>query len=661
MNFGGNDQACGGPQMLRFGLAICVMIALTGCAPDVSKNTGSNKTRETTSGTAEQGSETSGTSSMFPGMKPLEGAVLAWPKPSKFDENATGALELHADPVPDGVRLPYPGAFIMKDIEPGKRGGTFTYCSFGEPKTFNPLTANEQTSNDILGRLYEGLVGFDSVTQTYYPNLISDMVMENGNAAIWLLKLREGLKWSDGHPLTANDIMFSAKVIYDPKIVNPAKDILQVDGKPLEIEKVDELTVRVKCARPTGLLHVIIGSLQVLPEHSLKAAYEAGTFESALNINTPPNQIVVNGPFKLQRYVTGERTVLERNPQYFKFDTKGTQLPFLDTMTFSTVPDHDAVMLRFMSGECDAISYPRPQSLFDLRDQQKTKNYSLYDCGPRDSVEYLWLNQKKGINPTSNKPYIDPAKQELFANIEFRKAIYHALNKDAIIASVMRGQAVNMWGPETPALMYWHNPDVTKYPYDPVKSKQLLDAADMKDRNGDGIREMANGTLLSFTIISNKGNKTREEIATLLSQDLKAVGIEGKTQYVDFSALVTKLNDSFEYEACYLGFGGSVHPIGAMNTWRSNGRTHFFNPLQENPGTPWEAEIDKLCNEFSLALSPTEQRKIFFKMQEIVSDNVPYFPTFTGKAFHAIKNRFGNVKPVALGEIFWNVEELFVK
>lgn len=622
---------------------------LPACAPDVSQQQG-RPTSDTTTGTAQlQGT-----------VKPLEGATAAWPVPPMIDTVSSAVLEFKAEPPPAGVKLPFPDAQVVKNITPGQRGGTFTYSSIGEPKTFNLITANENSSTQILGAMFAGLINFDYVTQTYNLGLLKEMVTENGNAAVWILRLRDGLKWSDGQPLTADDILFSNEVIQSDSVVSPSRDVLQVGGKPLKFEKLDNLTVRVTAAEPTGFMHVMMSSMPIVPKHALETAFIAKQFETAMLINADPSTIVCSGPFKLKAYQSGERTILERNPHYYRFDSNGTQLPYLDNVVFQIVPDTDAMLLRFEAGQADAISYPRMQDVFRLRDTQKQGNFTLFDCGPGESKTYLWLNLKPGTNK-EGRHYVNPQKHELFKNLQFRKAVFHALNKDAIINTVLRGQALNSWAEISPVLTFWHNPAVEEYTFDQAKAKQILDQEQMIDRNGDGVRETADGTPLSLTFITNKGNKTREEIATLLAADLKEVGIQAVPQYIDFNTLVTRLNDTFDYEGCYLGFGGSIHPITSMNSWRSSGRTHFWNPLQETPATEWEAQIDQLCNEFTAALAPGEQQRIIHRMQEIVAQNVPNFPLFVSKTFHAVRNRFGNLRPSPLTEVFWNAEEIYVK
>ena len=574
----------------------------------------------------------------------------------------TFSLEHRAEPTPPGFSLPFPDAYPVTDIQPGKRGGSFTFVSFGEgPKSFNPITTNESSSSDITGRMFESLIGYDNAKQAYVPGLLKEWYME-ADKRNWILKLRSGLKWSDGTPLTADDIIFTAQVIYDPNISTPLRDILQVDGKPFEFEKIDDTTVRVKLAKPTGSFLALMG-WGPISKVAYEQAYKAGQFDTSMGINVAPEKIVCSGPFKLKQYVPGERVILERNPYYYKYDRNGTQLPYLDTLIFTYAPDMDQMLARFTGGTADGIVRPRPDSIPDLADGQAKGNYTLYDCGPGDGANLFWFNLKKGTNPSSGKPFVDPAKQAWFEDVRFRRAMLHALDKESIIRTELRGLAVSVWGLESPANAFWMHPNLPKYEYDPARAKALLDEMGLIDRNGDGIREDAQGNKVSFTFITNKGNKVRERVASLMQQDWAQVGVDARPQFLDFNALVTQLDSTFEYEACLLGLGGGgVHPANSMNVYRSSGRTHLFNPRQEKPATPWEAELDQLADKFNATLDVNEQRAIYFRMQEIMAEQLPILPLWTSKVFVAVRNKFGNIKPSALShELLWNAEEIFVK
>ena len=564
---------------------------------------------------------------------------------------------------PEGFKLPFPDAMTAEDITPGKRGGNLTYVAFGDgPKTFDPITSNDSASNEVISRMFMGLVDFNNQTQTYQPGIAKTWRMEEDQRN-WIIELRQGLQWSDGHPLTANDVVFGARVIFDPKVANAGKDVLQVNGKPFIVEKVDDYTVRVKLDAPSGSFQALVGGIVPLPRHAYEAQLEAGTYEQALNLNVDPAKIIVNGPFKLKLYESGQRVVLERNPYYHKYDQTGTQLPYLDTLVITYAPDMDQMLSRFQSGQADAFIRPRPDSVANLAAGAAAGDYTVYNCGPGDGSNVFWFNLKPGNSPESGKPYVDPLRHAWFSDARFRQAAMHALDKDSIIRTEMRGLAVSTWGLESPANRFWYNSNITKYPFDRARAGELLDAMDLKDRNNDGIREDAAGNPVSFTFITNKGNKVREKVASLMAADWKAVGIDARPQFIDFQALVTQTADSFEYEACLLGFGGGgIHPSTSMNVYLSSGRTHFFNPSQEAPATEWEKEIDELARSFNATLDINAQREIFSRMQAIMADQCAFLPLWTSSVFVAARNSIGNLKPTALThEVLWNVDELFFK
>lgn len=576
------------------------------------------------------------------------------------DAATTAITQYPATPPPAGFNLPWPDALPAFDMkETGKRGGSMTVSVIGEPKTFDPVTSNENTSSQVIGALFSGLVGYDMENQKYYPSMLKSLTVADDNKT-WTATLRDGMKWSDGQPITADDLMFTQQVIYDPQIINPAADIMKVGGQPLKFEKIDNLSVKITTAEPTGFIDVILAVMTPLPKHSLEPAYKAGTFNTAMSVNIDPAKLVVSGPFKLQVYQPGERVVLVRNEYYHRVDKNGQRLPYLDSLTFSIAPDLDAMTAKFRAGSADELDHPRPETVPDLRTAQESEQFKLYDNGPGNSSTYFWFNLKPGAN-ASGQPYVRPELQEVFSNPKFRRAVAMSINRDGMINTVLRGLAVKSDSMTPAALKTWHNPHLPQIEYNPDAARALLDDLGLKVSERDGIRHLPNGQPLAFKFITNVENKTRTELSTIIATDLRAVGIQATPESVDFNALVTQLNDTFQYEACLLGFGGSIHPMSSMNMWLSTGRTHTWNPLQKTPATPWEAEVDKLAGEFSQALSLAAQQKAIFQMQQIFAENLPMIPLYTLKEFTAIRTKFGNVRPTPFAEGFWNADELYIK
>lgn len=635
----------------RLACAMFAALAFAACAPNELKQTPSQPTpsAETTTGTETADSVTT------------ETEFVDEVELMRLRNLPQGIVQFPDEGPPEDFNLPWPDALPAVHMpQTGKPGGRLTVSVIGEPKVFDPITNNENSSSQVIGMMFSSLLGYDPGEQTYYPFMLKSLTVGPDNQT-WTAKLREGLKWSDGQPITVDDVMFTVQVVYDPQIITPLSDILQVGGKPLEFTKVDDLTFTIMPAEPTGFMHVMLASLTPVPKHMLEEAYKAGQYNTALNVNIDPAKLVGSGPFKLQVYQPGERVVLVRNEHYFRVDKNGYRLPYLESMVFSIAPDLDAMTAKFRAGEADTLDSPRPEMIPDLRVAQRAERFRLYDKGPGDTATFFWFNQKQGNN-ADGKPYVDPDLQKVFADEKFRKAVYHGINRDAMTRTVLRGLGVKAKSLTPVALENWHNPNLPDYDYDPEKAKAMLEEAGYRDATGDMVREIP-GTdkPLTFTFITNVENKTRTELATIIATDLRGIGINATPQSVDFNTLVTQLNDTHQYEACLLGLAGSIHPITSMNVWRSSGRTHLWNPLQESPATEWEAEIDRLANDFSRSLEFEQQQATFFKMQEVLMNHAPILPLYYPKEFSCIRNDFSNVRPTPFADSFWNAEELFVK
>ena len=190
---------------------------------------------------------------------------------------------------------------MVSTCEPGISGGRLRIATFGDPKTFNPITENESSSQDIIRLLFSGLINLDVPTQKVQPGLAHAWEVA-ADQKTWIFKLRKGLLWSDGKPLTADDVIFTWEVIYHPKINNVTSDLFKIDGKNFEVTMVDELTVKVVTPEPYAPFIEYFGSVPILPRHTLEGMVKKGEFESAYGINTPPAELVSCGPFVLKMF-----------------------------------------------------------------------------------------------------------------------------------------------------------------------------------------------------------------------------------------------------------------------------------------------------------------------------------------------------------------------
>ena len=371
-----------------------------------------------------------------------------------------------------------------------------------------------------------------------------------------------------------------------------------MDGSFPTISKVDEHTLNISFSRTVGVGLRGLDSLSILPRHRLQKAYQNGSFSSAWGPSALPEEIVGIGPFRLKEYQPGVRVVLERNPYYWKKDKTGRTLPYLDTITFLIIPDRGVEALKFKAGEIDVIGGALdPDNFAGLRRSQAQGNYRVQDLGPGLDLDFLWFN----LNPGSNKagrPYLDPEKRALFEKSQFRRAISHALDREAMARSLFLGLGTPHYGPVGPGNKTWNNPALPQTNFDPARARQMLLATGLKDSNNDGILELSQNRPLEILLLTSRGNTRRERMTQIIKDNLAKVGLRVTTQSLDTRDLILRIVSSFEYEAMLFGFTTTdVAPDIQADLWLSSGSNHFWYPNQPKPATAWEKEIDALTAE----------------------------------------------------------------
>lgn len=543
----------------------------------------------------------------------------------------------------------------------GRYGGRIVYAELSDPKTFNGMIENEQSSREVLTPMVEGLTNQDLLTQEVIPGLAKSW--ETTDGLTWIFHLRKGVHWSDGVPFTADDVIFSFQVLYDDKIHPAMADLLTVDGKEFDVKKIDDTTVQITTPTPYAPFDTYVGGARMMPRHKLEAAYKNGTFEEAYGVSTPPADLVYTGPFRLKEYRPGEKTVLERNPYYWRFDSQGQRLPYLDELIFVVVPDHNTRILQFESGDIDMID-EIPADGYDMIQSGAAKgDYTVYDLGPGIQTEFIWFNLRTDKN-LQGKYYVAPHKQKWFNNVNFRRALSHGIDGKSIINTILYGRGVEHWGTTaTVANKKWHNPDVPQYPFDLKKAAELLEAEGFIDRNGDGVREDPEGKRIEFVVLTNAGNNRRGQISNLVQEDWAQIGIKATFSAIDFNDLVRRNKETFDYESMLLGLGGGgLDPASGMNVWKSAGTTHYWWPEQKRPATEWEARVDALMDAQIQELDPAKRKAIYDQVQVIIADMCPLLMCPVRNVSVAARNKIGNLKPAIIEHrFFWVVDELYIK
>lgn len=558
------------------------------------------------------------------------------------------------------------GAMKVENFDVGKYGGTFVLAVPGDPKTFNPITASETSSTEIThGPVFNTCWHFDNEAQKEEPGLCESMERSE-DGLTYTFKLREGVLWSDGQPLTTDDFEFSYGIVVDPQVATSQKDLFRQGkdeaGKDVfpTFEKVDGRVFRFKLTRKDVLFHFAVGSLYVVPKHKWEAEWKAGRFNQAMSVQTPPEQIVSSGPFRIKAFATDERVVLERNPYYWQVDKAGNRLPYLDRVVFVIVPDFNVAFLKFREGETDALEVRAEH--FDLLKREEQKGgYTVTDMGPHFNTNYLMFNLDDRKDK-DGKPFLDPIKLGWFQKKSFRKAISHAIDREGIVRTVLHGRGEPLWAYVSRANKLWYPTKVEQYPYDLKKAEELL-TADGFVKKDDGLYDAA-GNKVEFSVMTNSENATRVALINVLKDDLAKLGITANIRPVPFNDVVTALSDARNFEAVVLGWASGVPPDPSLskNAMLSSGRNHGWYPNQEKPVTPWEARIDELMHQSAEVFDYAERKKLVDELYYIFSDEQPQIMLVVQNAFAAGRNYLGNFRPAALRPVVhWNIEKVFLK
>lgn len=554
-------------------------------------------------------------------------------------------------PAAAGAAAPSPaqGGVDPFDVEQaetvGRYGGTLTFATISDPKTFNYHLASETSSTGVLGFLFDGLVEQDE-NMKIEPGLAYKWETSK-DGLVWTFHLRKGVRWHDGVEFTADDVIFTFDLIYDESIPTDTRDILMVDGKPVRYEKVDRYTVRFVLPEPFApFLHSV--GIAIMPKHILEEPYRRGTFTTTWNLSTDPRKIVGTGPFKMVEYVPGERVVYERNPAYWKVDKEGNRLPYLDRLVVRIVENQTAEQLLFDRGAIDFFS-PKPDEVVLYQDRQARGGFTVYQGGPTFGSEFVFFNQKKGAVP--------PPKIDWFSNLHFRRAVAYALDKQTIIDQIYAGQAVPQWGPISPANKLWYSETALKtYPYDLEAARRELAAGGFTWK-GNKLYD-AQGNHVEFFLTTNSGNEVREAIAGLLVEDLTALGMTVHYQPQEFNTLIQRLLTGKGWEAMILGLtAGSGDPNSGRNVWHSSGDLHMWNVHGEP--APWETAIDEIFDRGTGILDPKERFRHYAKFQRIASEQLPLIYTVAQLSAAVVRNSVHNVHYTAFGGVLHNVEALW--
>jgi peptide/nickel transport system substrate-binding protein len=546
----------------------------------------------------------------------------------------------------------------VSDSPVGSPGGRLVVSLRSEPKTLNPVTSMDNSSREVIAQMVGDLVHINRRSQQTEPALAKTWQV-SPDGLRYTLQLRRGLRFSDGHPVDADDVIFSFKVYLDESVHSPQRDLLVIQGKPISVERVDAYTVVFILARPYAAAERLFDSLAVLPRHLLEESYKNGRLSQTWGLGTAPQEIAGLGPFRLKEYVAGQRITLERNPYYWRVDREGKRLPYLDQMTFLFVANSDAEVLRFEAGETDIINRLSAEDYSVLERQQGARSFHLSDAGPSLEFNFLFFNLNSVVPAQSSEL---TRKQSWFREVKFRQAVSLAIDRDAIIRIVYRGRGVPLWAPVTPASTFWVNTAIPHPPRSVEAARKLLASAGFSWK-GDGSLADKSGAPVEFSIVSSTSNAQRMQMATMIQVDLKDLGIHVQVVPLEFHSVLDRIFQTHDYEAAILGLGaGDVDPDAEMNIWLSSGNDHVWDLGEPYPATSWESEIDRLMENLLFTTQSKSRKLLYDRVQEILAEDSPIICLASPDILVGAKDQVANFKPATLDpHTLWNSQELFLQ
>jgi peptide/nickel transport system substrate-binding protein len=555
-----------------------------------------------------------------------------------------------------------PPSALVAQCEPGRVGGRFVLATSSSPNSFNPLFATNSASDNIVRLLFGSLVNLNMVTQEAGPGLAESWSVA-ADQKTWTFKLRPGVRWSDGQPFTADDVVFTwNELMYNPELNRLTYDLFRSGGQNFAVTKVDDTTVRVVTPEVFAPLIDFFGGVPILPKHALEGALREKVFPMAYSLNTRPARIVGCGPYRVKEIKPGRYTLLERNPEYWVTDRQGHRLPYFDEVMFP-VGGPGAEVNKFLEGKSDVCEAVRPENLGVFERVLAKRQVQTIDLGIGAERDFLWFNQNTGAD-SAGKPIVTPAKLKWFRNKKFRQAVSCAIDRERIAKSVYGGRAAPIYGFISTENKKWNNPEIPRFGFDLARARSLLTEIGLQDRTGDGVLEDAEGNPVEIMFYSNTGNPLREQAAGIIQEGLKVVGVKLVFVPMDFRALVGKINGAFDYEAALMGLGGGgADPASQMNVLRSSEELHQWFPFQKSPSTEWEARIDSLMDAQMHTLDFAQRKKDFDEVQVILAEELPMIYTVSPFTYAMVRANVGNLRPSVLSpyHVTWNLEELYFK
>lgn len=537
----------------------------------------------------------------------------------------------------------------------GRAGGWLQTAQRAEPRTFNPISAVDTASKDIIGLINGDLIHINRGSLQTEPALASSWSLSK-DGRVYTLNLRRGIHFSDGHPMDADDVVFTFAVHLDEAVGSAQRDLLMVNGKPVIIRKIDSHRVQFELSAPYASAERLFDNVAVLPRHLLWKTWKEGNIARAWGLQTLPDQIAGLGPFRVKSHLPGQRIVLEKNPWFWKADRAGHRLPFLEGIVFEFLPSEDVQTLRLLSGDITVVSPLSSANFTELRKRQNEGRIRAYDAGPGLEYQFLVFNMNKPVNNPGRDVLL---KHKWFATESFRQAVSLSIDRDAIVRLAYQGLADPLWGFVTPGNRLWINRKITQKARSTEQARALLKSAGYTWKNGQLLDK--EGNAVGFSILVSATNVQRSKMAAIIQSDLRELGMKISVVAMEFRTMLDRVFNRLDYDAAVMAVDGSdVDPNSQTNVWLLGGSMHLWN-LSGKAETLWEEEMDRLMRRQMLVSDRTERKVLYDRVQQLASEHLPFICLTSPHVLVGAAARLNNLQPSILRpNALWNAESLYL-
>ena len=510
-----------------------------------------------------------------------------------------------------------------------RKGGKLVAATIADPKTFNPVLSNDSASNYVINRIHEPLLAFDDKgNQT--ARIATGPAKISSDGLTFTFTLRKDVKFSDGHPLTSDDVRFTYDLSFDPRykaVKSQNRETYQQYIQELQNPDPSTFIVKLKKVYAPFATLLGVGGPGILPRHVLGSL--TGDQINTADYNTNPT--VTAGPFKFVEWKKGQQVTMARNDGYYRGPAN------LDTWVYLIVGSSLDIFNKLTTGEVDVAGIDPSQA-----DQAKTVQHLDLVAFPGFNYEYIAFNLRQ-----------DHPANVFFQDKRIRQAMMYALDRASMAKAIYFGYAA-IANSAIPPLSWAYNKDATpKYNFDKAKAGSLLDAAGWK-MGASGVREK-DGKPFKIQMMTNAGNKVRENLLLALQQAWKDVGIEATPNYVDFNkVLVPALLDNRNFDLAMSGLGFNADPDPDQFHTRNIPPGNFNSPGWSN------AEADKLMDDAVATYDKAKRRDLYAKLQSIINEEPSQPPLFFATGPTAVNKRVKNYVLSPFVNVSYYARDVFV-